>query len=79
MCRHMLNDKEKLYHAHITRSLAEMYHHMEAMLEAIPDNIKDTDLSEDQLEIISRVEAIEAEWILCEHTRRGLSLINWVD
>ncbi len=75
----MLNDKEKLYHAHITRSLAEMYHHMESMLKAIPDDIDEKDLTEDQLEVISRVEAIEQEWIIDETTRAEISLLDWIE
>lgn len=79
MYRHMLNDKEKLYHAHITRSLAEMYQHMESMLKVIPDNIEEKDLTGDQLEVISRVQAIEEEWIIDETTRAEVSLLDWID
>ena len=75
----MLNDKEKIYHAHITRSLAEMYQHMESMLEIIPDEMEDKDLTEDQIEMISRVEAIEQEWILDPEVRREVSLIDWIE
>jgi len=75
----MLNDKEKLYRAHITRSLAEMYQHMEDMLSIIPDEMDGTDLTDEQIEVIERVEAIEEEWILDPETRREISLIDWCD
>lgn len=75
----MLNDKEKIYHAHVTRSLAEMYQHMESMLSIIPDGMEDKDLTEDQLEVIRRIEAIEEEWILDQVTRREISLIDWYE
>ena len=75
----MLNDKEKIYRAHITRALAEVYQHMEDMLSIIPDEMDGSDLTDEQLEVIERVEAIEEEWILCEETRREISLIDWVD
>ncbi len=73
----MLNSKEQIYRAHITRSLAEMYQHMETMLEIIPDEMDGSDLTEAQIEVIERVEAIEQEWIVDPTARAEISLIDW--
>lgn len=76
---HMYDDKTKIYQANMTRSLGELYHHMEHMLNFLPEGefIDGDNLSEEQLEIIERVEAIEAEWILDPDQRKEVTLIQW--
>ena len=64
----MNHDKTAKYQANITRSLAELYQHMEDMLDHLTD---------EQLEVIERVEAIEQEWILDPVIREEVSLIQW--
>ena len=75
----MNHDKTAKYQAHITRSLAELYQHMEDMLEILPEDAEnDGDkLTDEQLEVIERVEAIEQEWILDPVIREEVSLIQW--
>ena len=72
-------DKTAKYQAHITRSLAELYQHMETMLEILPeeDMIDGDNLTDEQLEVIERVEAIEEEWIVDPTIRAEVSLIQW--
>ena len=72
-------DKTAKYHANITRSLAELYQHMENMLEILPeeDMIDGDNLTDEQLEVIERVEAIEEEWIVDPTIRAEVSLIQW--
>ena len=74
-----MTEKELIYRAHIQRSLVEMYQHMEQMLTILPDDeeIDGDALTDKQLEVIERVEAIEQEWIVDPDQREALSLINW--
>ena len=74
-----MTDKELTYRTNIQRSLVEMYQHMENMLEAIPEGIEEKDLTPEHEEIISRIEAIESEWVIDPDQREALSLINWQD
>ena len=77
----MYDDKKAIYQANITRSLAEMYQHMETMLEILPDDeeIDGDKLTDEQLEVIERVEAIEQEWIIDPKARAEVTLIQWED
>ena len=72
-----MTDKEIIYRTNVQRSLVEMYQHMETMLEGIPEGIDEKDLTPDHEEIISRIDAIESEWIVDPEQRASLSLINW--
>ena len=62
----MYDDKKAIYQANITRSLAEMYQHMETMLEILPEGeeIDGDNLTDEQYAVIDNVEAIEQEWII---------------
>ena len=73
----MYDDKKAIYQANITRALAEMYQHMENMLDHIPEGIDECDLTPEHEDIINRIEAIEQEWIVDPEQREALSLINW--
>tara|TARA_Y100000004_G_scaffold98048_1_gene109819 strand:- start:212 stop:445 length:234 start_codon:yes stop_codon:yes gene_type:complete len=77
----MYEDKAAIYRANMTRALAELYQHMENQLDFLtPDETIDGDtLTNEQLEIIERVEAIEEEWILDPQQRKELTLIQWED
>lgn len=77
----MYDDKKAIYQANITRSLAEMYQHMETMLGILPDDdeIDGDKLTDDQFEVIERVEAIEQEWIIDPKARAEVTLIQWED
>ena len=70
-------NKEVIYKTNIQRSLMEMYVHMEKMLQYIPDDIDEKDLSQEHKDIISKITAIEEEWIIDPTQRDELSLINW--
>ena len=78
---HMYEDKAAIYRANMTRALAELYQHMENQLDFLnPDETIDGDtLTNEQLEIIESVEAIEKEWILDPQQRKELTLIQWED
>ena len=54
---------------------------MEKQLDFLtPDETIDGDtLTNEQLEIIERVEAIEEEWIIDPDRRKELTLIQWTD
>ena len=75
----MNHDKTAKYQAQITRSLAELYQHMEDMLEILPEDaeIDGDKLTDEQFEVIERVEAIEQEWIVDPIVRAEVSLIQW--
>ena len=75
----MNKDKQAKYQANITRALGELYQHMENMLEILPeeDMIDGDNLTDEQLEVIERVEAIEEEWIVDPDIRAEVSLIQW--
>ena len=77
----MYEDKSKIYQANMTRSLGELCQHMEKQLDFLtPDETIDGDtLTNEQLEIIERVEAIEQEWIIDPDRRKELTLIQWTD
>ena len=77
----MYDDKKAIYQANITRSLAEMYQHMEDMLSFLPEDeeIDGDKLTDEQLEVIERVEAIEQEWIIDPKARAEVTLIQWED
>ena len=73
----MKDDKKKLYQANITRALAEMYQHMEKMLDSIPDDINTDNMLNEHIEIIDRITAIEEEWIVDSSVRAECSLLQW--
>lgn len=77
----MYDDKKAIYQANITRALAEMYQHMENMLDFLPEGeeIDGDKLTDEQFEIIERVEAIEQEWIIDPKARAEVTLIQWED
>ena len=72
-----MTDKEIIYRTNVQRSLVELYQHMEKMLDYIPEGIDESDLTDEHITIINKIEAIEQEWIVDPEQREQLSLINW--
>ena len=75
-------NKQAVYEDNIRRSVIEMYHHMENNLLAWMGD--DTDFDEDnmtdeQIDSVLAVQAIEEEWILDPDDRRAISLISFIE
>ena len=75
----MSTDKEHIYLQNIQRSMIEVYNQIEQLLETIPDDIDEADLTPEQGDAVLAVEAIESEWILDPEIRQEMSCINWTD
>ena len=75
----MATDKETIYLQNMQRSMVEVYNNIEQLLETIPDDIDEKDLTPEQCDAVLAVEAIESEWILDPEIRREMSCINWTD
>ena len=75
----MSTDKESIYLQNIQRSMIEVYNQIEQLLETIPDDIDESDLTPEQCDAVLAVEAIESEWILDPEMRQEMSCINWTD
>jgi hypothetical protein len=75
----MSTNKEHIYLANMQRSMVEVYNNIEKLLESIPDDIDEADLTPEQCDAVLAVEAIESEWILDPEIRREMSCINWHD
>ena len=63
----------------VRRSLVEIYTRIEELLETIPDDIDEDDLTEDQLDTVANICSMEEEWIIDPVLRRELSVIDWTD
>ena len=75
----MATDKESIYLQNMQRSMVEVYNNIEQLLETIPDDIDESDLTPEQCDAVLAVEAIESEWILDPEIRREMSCINWTE
>ena len=75
----MSTNKEHIYLANMQRSMVEVYTQIERLLETIPDDIDEADLTPEQQDAVRAVEAIESEWILDPEIRAEMSCINWTD
>ena len=75
----MDTNKEHIYLQNIQRSMVEVYNQIEQLLESIPDNIDESDLTPEQCDAVLAVESIESEWILDPVIRAEMSCINWTD
>ena len=75
----MATDKESIYLQNMQRSMVEVYTQIERLLETIPDDIDEEDLTPEQSDAVRAVEAIESEWIIDPEIRREMSCINWTD
>ena len=74
----MSSNKEKQYLQNMQRSLVEVYAQIETLLNDIPDDIDEGDLTPAQLESVAAVQAIEEEWLLDPEVRKQMSVIDWV-
>jgi hypothetical protein len=74
---------EQLYQENIERSVAELYNHMNKnLLGWLSDNgeYADTeDLTPEQIDSISAVQAIEEEWVLNAELREEASMLRFAD
>ena len=75
----MDTNKEHIYLQNIQRSMVEVYAQIEHLLESIPDDIDEGDLTPEQCDAVLAVEALEQEWILDPEIRAEMSCINWTD
>ena len=75
----MDTNKEHIYLQNIQRSMVEVYAQIEHLLESIPDDIDESDLTPEQCDAVLAVEALEQEWILDPEIRAEMSCINWTD
>ena len=75
----MDTNKEHIYLQNIQRSMVEVYAQIEHLLESIPDDIDESDLTPEQCDAVLAVEALEQEWILDPEIRQEMSCINWTD
>ena len=73
----MSSNKEHEYLQNIQRSMVEVYNQIEQLLELIPDDIDEEDLTPEQQDAVRAVEAIESEWIIDPEMRQEMSCINW--
>ena len=71
------NDRLERYQKVVTAATTDIWTHMLKRLEVVPDEL--TDLSDDHIDILMDVEAVEAEWILDEDVRQQVSLIAYTD
>ena len=75
-------NKQAVYEDNIRRSVLEMYHHMEFNLLAWMGDDTDFDednLTEEQIDSVLAVQAIEEEWVLDPDDRREISLISFIE
>ena len=75
-------NKQAVYEDNIRRSVIEMYHHMENNLLAWMGDDTDFDednMTEEQIDSVLAVQAIEEEWILDPDDRRAISLISFIE
>ena len=75
----MDTNKEHIYLQNMQRSMVEVYNQIEQLLESIPDDIDEGDLTPEQGDAVRAVEAIESEWILDPEIRSEMSCINWTE
>ena len=75
-------NKQAVYEDNIRRSVIEMYHHMENNLLAWMGDDTDFDednMTEEQIDSVLAVQAIEEEWVLDPDDRRAISLISFIE
>ena len=74
---HLDQDKIDRYQDVITKATTDIWHHMVARLDEVPDEV--SELTDRQIDILMDVEAVEAEWILEEDVRQTVSLIQYTE
>lgn len=75
----MNTDKTPIYLQNMQRSLVEVYTRLDRLMDALPDDMDETELTQDQWDIVKAVQSVEEEWILDEDVRASMSCIQWTD
>ena len=74
--------KQRIYEANIKRSVTEMYHHMENTLLGWlndGDEVDEDNLTDEQIDSILAVQAIEEEWVLDPDIRQEMTLLTFIE
>ena len=74
--------KQRIYEANIKRSVTEMYHHMENTLLGWlkdGDEVDEENLTDEQIDSIFAVQAIEEEWVLDPDIRQEMTLLTFIE
>ena len=74
--------KQRIYEANIKRSVGEMYHHMENNLLGWlndGDEVDEDNLTDEQIEAVLAVQAIEEEWVLDPDIRNEMTLLSFIE
>jgi len=61
------------------RSLVEVYSRLDRLMDALPDDMDEAELTPDQWDIVHAVQSVEEEWILDKGIREEMSCIQWTD
>ena len=75
----MTQDRTPIYLQNMQRSLVEVYTRLDKLMDALPDDMNEEDLTPDQWDIVHAVQAVEQEWILDSDIRKDMSCIQWTD
>jgi hypothetical protein len=49
------------------------------LMDALPDDMDEAELTPDQWDIVNAVQSVEEEWILDKDVRASMSCIQWTD
>ena len=74
--------KQRIYEANIKRSVTEMYQHMENTLLGWlndGDEVDEDNLTDEQIDSILAVQAIEEEWVLDPDIRQEMTLLTFIE
>jgi len=75
----MTQDKTPIYLQNMQRSLVEVYTRLDRLMDALPDDMDEAELTQDQWDIVKAVQSVEEEWILDKDVRASMSCIQWTD
>jgi hypothetical protein len=75
----MNTDKTPIYLQNMQRSLVEVYSRLDMLMDALPDDMDEAELTPDQWDIVNAVQSVEEEWILDKDVRASMSCIQWTD
>jgi len=75
----MTTNKTPIYLQNMQRSLVEVYTRLDRLMDALPDDMNEAELTPDQWDIVHAVQSVEEEWILDKDVRASMSCIQWTD
>ena len=75
----MTTNKTPIYLQNMQRSLVEVYTRLDRLMDALPDDMNEAELTPDQWDIVHAVQSVEEEWILDKDVRSSMSCIQWTD